>query len=68
MFETQKIVKNIMRDVETSSAPNKRVREARTLIEEANEVEFVTQNSNINTTISKRNLAISFFRLDPSYG
>ena len=44
-----------------------RVREDGTLIEEANEVEFVTHKDNIKTAVSKSNLAMSFFRLDPSY-
>ena len=44
-----------------------RVREDGTLIEEANEVEFVTHKGNIKTAVSKSNLAMSFFRLDPSY-
>lgn len=53
VLETQKMVKNIMCDVETSSTPLKRVREDGTLIDEANEVEFVTHNGNINIPLPK---------------
>ena len=53
---------------ETSSAPNKKVREDGTLIEEANETKFVNQNGNINMAINKTNSAMPFFGLVPSYG
>ena len=55
-----------MCDVETSSTPLKRVREDGTLTDEANEVEFVVHNGNINTPLPKSNSAMAFFRLDPS--
>ena len=67
VLETQKMVNNIMCDVETSSTPLKRVREDGTLTDEANEVEFVVHNGNINTPLPKSNSAMAFFRLDPSY-
>lgn len=47
------MAKNIMRDLETSSVINKRVREDETLIEEAHEVDFVTYKNNIYVTISE---------------
>ena len=57
-----------MRDVETSSAPNKNVYQDGTLIDEANEAKFVNQNGSINTAIYKTNSAMPFFGLVPSYG
>ena len=66
VLETQKMVKNIMCDVETSSTPLKRVREDGTLTDEASEVEFVVHNGNINTPLPKSNSVMAFFRLDPS--
>ena len=42
-----------MCDVETNSTINQRFRENETVIEGANEVEFVIHNGNVNIAISK---------------
>lgn len=43
----------MMCGVETNSTINQRFRKNKTVIEEANEVEFVIRNGNVNMAISK---------------